>query len=284
MTPLIRNATWPEIRQVLQDPTLQVGLFGPPGVGKTFALFQMGLAPVIKHVPMNGKGTRKIERTRYVGKIQFHSELAPAEAMGMHVPDGDKFRWESGPADLAYQQGGLLILDEIDQASGPMKTYLLGLLDRGPGGTISYVGRTFEQMPGYQAVATMNDRPDEGTLPEALLDRFDAWFQVTAPSQEQLQLLEPDLRSLCEDAYATAADPLRGPDITFRLLMGVQKLRRSLPIEQAVLGACRNNTVLAGSFLEILALTDPDEELEGVAAVDEDEDEEPEDDEPEDED
>lgn len=272
MPDLIRNATWPEIRAVLRDPTIQVGLFGPRGVGKTYSLFEMGArseAPLTAKGKRNKSAPRITLPARYVGKVQFHAELAPAEVMGMHVPDGDKFRWEAGPGDLAYAQGGLLILDEIDQASGPMKTYLYGLLDRGPGGTISYVGRTFEQMPGYQAVATMNDRPDEGSLPEALLDRFDCWFLVTQPSEEQYRLLDSDLREVCEDSYATAADPLRGPDITFRMLMAVQKMRKILPLEQAVLGACHNNKDLTGALLEVLALTDADDEDEddGISAA-----------------
>lgn len=270
MPDLIKNATWPEIRKVLQDPTIQVGLFGPPGVGKTFALFEMAKSATASTAHRkNGKTRIMPMPQRYVGKVQFHSELAPAEVMGMHVPDGDKFRWEPGPGDLAYSQGGLLILDEIDQASGPMKTYLLGLLDRGPGGTISYVGRTFEQAPGYQAVATMNDVPDQGALPEAVLDRFDCWFHVAQPSDEQLRLLDPDLREICADAYLTARDPLRGPDLTFRILFGFQKLRRIMPLEQAALGACYNNKILAGSFLEVLALSDADDDDtdEGISAA-----------------
>lgn len=266
MADQIRNATWPEILAVLEDPTIQVGLYGPPGVGKTHSLFAMRAEKALKAgvVPTTRgrKETAIVEVAtpdQYVGKVQFHSEIAPSEVMGMHVPDGDKFRWEPGPGDLAYARGGLLILDEIDQASGPMKSYLMGLLDRGPGGTISYVGRTFSQAEGYQAVATMNDQPDNGVLPEALLDRFDAWFLVTQPSEAQLDLLEPDLREICVDSYDPNAvkDPLKGPAITFRLLFGLQKLRRRMPLPQAVLGACKNNSKLARSLLNVLTLTSP---------------------------
>lgn len=262
MADQIRNASRPEIRAALADPSLQIGLFGPPGVGKTYDLFNWAtLRPVTgkpKTAAIRGKkGTDPemdytTEPERYVGKVQFHSEIAPAEVMGMYVPDGDKFRWEAGPGDLAYARGGLLILDEVDQASGPMKSYLMGLLDRGPGGTISYVGRDFRQAPGYQAVATMNDQPDNGVLPEALLDRFDAWFLVASPSEEQLLVLDEDLREICEDSYATAKDPLRGPVITFRLLSGFQRLRKVMPVEQAALGACKNNSKLARSIIDVL--------------------------------
>lgn len=279
MTNLIPDATWPQIRAVLEDPTIQVGLFGPPGVGKTHALFAMAQQPPQDHpltthalvapAPTERRRSRKKAQaqeqaeavtpepipTRYVGKIQFHSEMSPADAMGMHVPADGGYVWDPGAADLAYSHGGLLILDEIDQASGPMKSYLMGLLDRGPGGTITYIGRTFVQQPGYQAVATMNDRPDQGALPEALLDRFDAWFLVTQPSAEQLAILDEDLRDICLDSYLAATDPLRGPDITFRLLHGLQKLRKRMPLEQAVLGACKSNKTLAESLLEVLALT-----------------------------
>lgn len=251
MADMIENASREQIRAALADPYIQVGLYGPPGVGKTYDLFKWANV-----TPSKTK--------RYVGKVQFHSEIAPAEVMGMYVPDGDKFRWEPGPGDLAYSKGGLLILDEIDQASGPMKSYLMGMLDRGPGGTISYVGRTFEQAPGYQAVATMNDKPDDGVLPEALLDRFDAWFMVTQPGEEQLQVLDYDLRQICTDSYETAKDPLKGPAITFRLLMGFQKLRKIMPLEQAALGACKNNSKLARSIIEALQLVDPEPESQLV--------------------
>jgi MoxR-like ATPase len=262
MPDMIQNATWSEIRKALLDPTLQIGLFGPPGVGKTTALMTMAAAQAVADNAVvgepKGKGKGKTATVelpvppRYIGKVQFHSEIAPAEVMGMYVPDGDKFRWEAGPGDLAYAQGGLLVLDEIDQASGPMKSYLMGLLDRGPGGTISYVGRTFKQAPGYQAVATMNEKPDSGVLPEALLDRFDAWFLVASPSEEQLALLEPDLRELCEDSYhpESVTDPVKGPVVTFRMIYSLQKLRKIMPLEKAVLGACKNNTMLARSILD----------------------------------
>jgi len=222
---------------------MQIGFAGPPGVGKTTGA---ALAAYALGQP-------------YVGKIQGHAELSPAEIMGYTLPYEGGYRWEPGPADLAYSKGGTLILDEIHEFSGPCKTYLLGLLDRGAGGTISYVGRTFKQEPGYQVVATMNGSPTSGVLPEALLDRFDAWFYILAPSEEQLMLLEPDLRVLCRVGYESATDPLRGPDITFRMYMGFQRLRKHIPQDVALLGACYNDKQLAHSMSEVLALLSPED-------------------------
>jgi hypothetical protein len=178
----------------------------------------------------------------------------------MYVPDERKFRWEPGPIDICYQ-GGILILDELVEASGPVKTFLYGAIDKGPGGTISYVGRTFVQSDDYQVVATMNEYPDSGGLPEPLLDRFDAWFVMTEPSPPLYRLLEPDLRAICRDSYQTAKDPMLGPPITFRMLLSLQRLRKipTFSLEQAVFAACYSNRTLAASLHEILLLSDGDE-------------------------
>jgi hypothetical protein len=180
---------------------------------------------------------------------------------------GTKFRWEPGPIDICYQ-GGILVLDELIEASGPVKTFLYGALDKGPGGTISYVGRTFKQCDGYQVIATMNEYPDQGGLPDALLDRFDAWFVVTEPSPPLYRLLEPDLREICHDSYATAQDVMIGPPITFRMLLSLQRLRKmpALNIEQAVYAACYSNKMLAQSLYEILQLTGEVEEDDALVA------------------
>lgn len=241
-------ATWEQINAALADTRIQIGLAGPPGVGKT-----TGVALAMRKISSNP------HIPRYVGKIQGHAELSPSEMMGMHVPNEKGFLWEPGPADLAYTLGGGLILDEIHEFSGPCKTYLLGLLDRGIGGTISYVGREFVQQPGYQVAATMNGDPTSGMLDDALLDRFDGWFYVFAPSDEQLMLLDPDLRYLCAALYETAEDRMIGPDITFRMLLGYQRLRRCMPSDVALVGACYGKDELAISFIEALDMLDPED-------------------------
>jgi hypothetical protein len=112
-------------------------------------------------------------------------------------------------------------------------------------------------------LCTMNGWPYEGGLPNALLDRMDATFIITAPSDKQLATLEPDLRRLCEIGYANSPDPMLGPGITFRMYRALQNLREVLPLEKAVLSACHGNIEQAGSFLEVLALSgDGDDGLE----------------------
>ena len=258
MPALIQSATLKDAFKVAKSGKVRnILLAGPKGVGKT--TFAFLLADLLKRPPY---------------KIQHHAEGAPPEAFGFYVPKDTTFEWMPGPLDLAYQQGGILIHDEIVEASGPMKTFLYGALDNGRGGEISYVGRTFKPTKGMMNVATMNGWPYEGGLPEALLDRFDATFIITKPSPVQLKELEPDLREICEDAYDTAKDPMLGPSITYRMLMSLQTLRTLLPLEQAVLSACHGDVTLAGSFLEALALSDGSGDDDGLEDEDDEDDEE----------
>jgi hypothetical protein len=94
---------------------------------------------------------------------------------------------------------------------------------------------------------------------------------VLTPHPDLLDLLESDLRAVCEASYAAASEPptgnepwnpLDGPDITFRMLMGLQKARLIHELPQAVISVCRGNQTLARNLLEMLALVDDGDEEE----------------------
>lgn len=248
MVDLIERVTWTEVEEtILANPDLTFGLNGPPGLGKTSFCFALAEA---------------LEK-QYVGKIQCQDELSPAEMMGVLAPGEKGSVWVPGPVDLAYKFGGLLVLDEIDKLSGPCKTQAYSLLDKGPGGTISYLGRNFEQAEGYQVLATTNEDPNSGILPDALLDRFDAWFLISEPSDRLMELLDDDLQMLCRRGYRRAADPMIGPAFTFRNYISLQQLRQTMRLDKAVLSICRGNQELARTVFEALTIAgDTDDEDE----------------------
>lgn len=255
MPQIIANPTWDEIEQLMSDvPDLVAGFYGPRGVGKTSFAWELA---------------EQMDKP-YLGKVQFHDDLSPAEIMGMAFPSKSGYKWEDGPGSLAYANGGILLLDEINAASGPCKTYMYSLLDRGPGGTISYVGRTFEQEEGYLPIATMNGDPNSGELPEAVLDRFDVWFLITRPSDRLLAMITDErLRQHCVSSYTESEEKnaLIGPAFTFRNYMSLQKIWGYWPLDKALLTICRGDQILANSMYETLKiLEEPDDEEEEESA------------------
>lgn len=237
-----------EMFKVVKHPDIRnILVVGPPGVGKTTWAFLVA-------------DLLKLE----CFKVQYHAEMTPSELFGMYVPVENTFEWMPGPLDMAYTKGGVLVHDEIIEASGPCKTFLYGAFDNGRGGEIDYVGRKFKPIKGGKNIATMNGWPHEGGLSKAFLDRIDATFVMVQPHAKQLETLDPDLREICVDAYDTAKDVMEGPDITFRMLKSFQVLRTILPLEKAVRSAVQGNDTLAKAFLEVLALSgdDDDEGLE----------------------
>lgn len=245
MPDLITWSTDEEIAKAIRDCGLKrVLIAGPQGVGKTTFGFDYGAWVKLQ-----------------AWKVQGHSEASPGEILGMYVPGDKKFEWMDGPMASAYA-GGLLIIDEIVEFSGPCKTLMYGALDGGKGGKISYVGREFVQSDKYMVIATMNGWPLDGGLPGPLLDRFEAVFIKLKPGKKQIATLEPDLQAMCERSYANPADPMEGPPISFRVLQSFQKLRKGMPLPQAALAACNGSQELAHAFLEVLALMSNDDDLD----------------------
>ena len=172
-------------------------LYGPPGTGKTTAGYN--LAAKLK---------------RFVSGLTLTEEMPAAELRGHFVPKGEgsmEFVWHHGPGMKCWLKGGILILNEINEASGDMLTFLHGLLDDASIARMTLPsGEEVEADKNFRCIATMNGVPED--LPEALRSRFPARIEILTPHPDAIKTLSEDLR---EAATGTAAhaDPERRLDL-----------------------------------------------------------------------
>lgn len=139
-------------------------LWGPPGTGKSFL----------------GCNVKKEDLYR----LYITMDTPAAEVRGHYLPnDNGGFTWHDGPGIAAWRNGGRLVIDEIDSASGDTLTLLMGLLDDPESAKLTLpTNETIYPKAGFSVVATTNQLPS--VIPEALLDRFDVIMHVTKPSPE----------------------------------------------------------------------------------------------------
>jgi MoxR-like ATPase len=113
-----------------------------------------------------------------------------------------------GPAVLAYLEGAVLILDEIDKASQDALDFLHGLLNDPKVARLTLPnGQTITPSPGFQCIATMNSELED--LQPSLQDRFAIAIEVRDPHPDAIKALPKDLQSAAKkvEDYENAERP-----------------------------------------------------------------------------
>jgi MoxR-like ATPase len=166
-------SSWKLAELVIPDERI-VLLYGPPGTGKTYAANKAGTPSVISNITVT-------------------EETPAAELRGHFIPRGGEFHWMDGPALARYRNGGRLVLNEIDKASGDAMVFCHALLDDADISAITLpTGETVTPHPDFQCVATMNGIPED--LPDALSDRFTVHIAIDKPHPSAVKLLPKDLQ------------------------------------------------------------------------------------------
>lgn len=146
---------------------------------------------LIEDIPGMGKTTLSHALARILGlsyqRIQFTSDLLPADILGFSVFDRDTNAMRFHPGPIFAQ---VILADEINRASPRTQSALLEAMEERQ---VSIEGLTRPLPSPFFVIATQNPMEQGGTfpLPESQLDRFLMRLHLGYPSpQAERQLLE----------------------------------------------------------------------------------------------
>jgi MoxR-like ATPase len=204
---------WPLIERALACAGLgRIYLFGPPGVGKTYAAYMHGRI---------GRGVFACTLTQ---------ETPAAELRGTYLPQGDAIVWHDGPVIRAMKTGARLVLNELTHGSDDALAFLYPVLEHPETARLTLpTGETVLPAAGFHVVATDNQPPD--SLPPALQDRFDAQLEVSEPHPSALAQLAEPLRDAARRSFGLGEERR----VSVRSWLTLDRVRRELGLRDACL-------------------------------------------------
>lgn len=207
---------WKALDDCLKAGIDRVILFGPSGIGKTYAGMTLG----------------NVEAGAY--RLVCTEDMTNMDVTGGFMPNGKGgFQWLDGSALKAWKgngaNGGRLIVDEVDKASGDVFATLLAMLDSPESASFEHpeTGEVIRPLQGFSAIMTTNIE-NMGELPTALADRFPVRIRINAPHPSALLRLSPDLRE-----YAVRMADAGDDRISLRAFIALDTLRKTLGMERA---------------------------------------------------
>lgn len=208
---------WQELDDVLRAGIDRVILFGPPGTGKTHAGLHLGNVSAGAH------------------RLICNEDMTSADIIGNFKPTANGlWAWQEGAVIKAWQgdgiNGGRVVADEIDRASGDVLSLLLAMFDTPESASWENPesGRVIRPRDGFSVFMTTNIE-DMDELPTALKDRFPVAIRINAPHPNALLCLSEDLRA----AASASADADRERRFSIRTFQAFDKLRKTLGAEKA---------------------------------------------------
>lgn len=175
----MKHTDW-ELAEAVLPLSDQVLLHGIPGTGKTYAGLNFGVKP--------NQQVYSLYLTEYTPLTDIRGSIYYLVKNNERVPE-----FVPGPALMAYEFGGRLVINEINQASDDCITFLLALLDNRESSSITLTdGRVVKPHKDFSVVATMNGEPSD--LLPALRDRFPVTIRINQPHPDAVKSLPEDLQ------------------------------------------------------------------------------------------
>jgi MoxR-like ATPase len=159
---------------------------------------------LLEDVPGVGKTTLAhalaISLGMQFNRLQFTSDLLPADVLGMSIYEREKSQFVFHPGPVFTQ---VLLADEINRATPKTQSALLEAMEEGQ---VTAEGKTRALPQPFFVIATQNPTHQVGTfaLPESQLDRFLMRLSLgyPDPTAERALLLGDDRRSMLKSLKA----------------------------------------------------------------------------------
>src|SRR5438552_8199173 len=156
---------------------------------------------LIEDIPGVGKTTlsQALARSLALGfqRIQFTSDLLPADILGNSIFDRDEQRFVFHCGPLFSQ---VVLIDEVNRATAKTQSALLEAMEEYH---VSADGVTYDLPQPFFVIATQNPQHQVGTfpLPESQLDRFLMRIELGVPDRasERSMLLGMDRRDMLKE-------------------------------------------------------------------------------------
>lgn len=163
---------------------------------------------LIEDLPGVGKTTMAHVLAKTLGlqfrRIQFTSDLLPADILGSSVYDREKGGFTFHPGPVFAQ---LVLADEVNRTTPKTQSALLEAMEENQ---VTVEGRTYPLPEPFFVVATQNPNYQIGTfpLPESQLDRFLMRLEIGYPdTKAERNLLKGQERRALLNEMTAAADP-----------------------------------------------------------------------------
>lgn len=218
---------FPKLHQVAQQVN-QIIIGKPQHIRLALTCLLAGGHLLIEDLPGVGKTTLAHALAKSLGlqfnRLQFTSDLLPADVAGISIFDREKARFVFHPGPIFAQ---VLLADEINRATPKTQSALLEAMEEKQ---VSVEGQTRPLPNPFFVIATQNPAHQLGTfpLPESQLDRFLMCLSLGYPDAEaeRALLAGEDRRHLLQNLAAV----MRADD-----LLAAQQVLKTLHVSAALI-------------------------------------------------